>query len=448
MSQNTQTFFTTSEAGNFQVAHNLGTIPASAFVEMTSGGAVWFQQMRYDAEYVYLTASDTGLTGYVLVFAVPALNNFIPQNSTIRLSEVVDDAGTLGDVAPALATGGLSMSPALSIANDVMQGLINGGPAGQPYNWKWNRFNLPPFPTISLQQDYFIPNLVQLGWLESAWCTNINQTSIPKQKIQLEVRKDLEVSYYQTSGIGKICWIPCSQALTGTWGAQPQGPTLNNPSGDTTSSGPDQSGQQNPGPGVIYTNPIGTLLTPTNASTAITDPNGNLWALTTYGICGSTQPIWPPTPVFPTPRNPCIVPTTVQDGTCVWTAINPNGQALRLNPIPPLNGIVWLIQPIGQLKAPRFTNLTQYLNPLPDDYEWAFKQGFFAECYRRNPDPRVRARYPQERQIWLEALDKAVRQADREMDDYGFFPTQMIMDAGVGFYQQNPAQPFGPWAGW
>src|SRR5271155_2261804 len=54
-----------------------------------------------------------------------------------------------------------------------------------------------------------------------------------------------------------------------------------------------------------------------------------------------------------------------------------------------------------------------------------FKQGFFAECYRRSPDPKVRSKYPQERQIWLEALDRAVKQGDREADDYGFYPSSM-----------------------
>lgn len=448
MPQSVQVSFTTTDSGPFTLAHTLGQLPASAFIEMTSGGAVWFQPVRYDESNVYLVASDVGLTGYVLVYALPPLNNFNPQNSTIRLQEVVDDASTLGDVAPALATGGFSMSPALSIANDVMQALINGGPNGQPYNWKWNRFNIPPFCTISLQQDYFIPNLVSLGWLESAWAVQINQTSVPKQKIQLEVRKDLEITYAQTSGGGKICWLPNDQMLAGTWGAAPLGPTAGNPVGDTIGPGGNQTGQQNPGPNVVYTNPIGTLQTPINACTAIRDPYGNLYCLTTFGICGSNPPKWIPNPVYPTFRNPCIQPTTIQDGSCVWTAVNPKGQGMRLNPIPPQSGVVWQIQPIGQLRAPRFTSVNQYINPLPDDFEWAFKQGFFAECYRRNPDPRVRAKYPQERQIWLESLDKAVRQSDRELDDYGFYPTQMIMDTGFSFYQQNPAQPFGPWTGW
>jgi len=367
------------------------------------------------------------------------------SNSSITLQQVCDDSLSLGDVAPALATGGMSDAPALSIANDVILTMINGGPLGQPFNWKWNRFNLPPFFTISYQQDNFIPNLVNLGWIESAWASNINQTSIPKQNVPLEAHKDLMVTYAQTGYPAKCCWIPNDQMMTGTWGASPLGPTTNNASGVTNGFGPNQSGLQNPGPNVIYTNPLGLLQTPINATTCITDPNGNLWALTTYGTCGATQPNWPTGPVYPTFAAPAVA-TTVQDGTCIWTAINPKGQGIRLNPIPPQTGIVWQIQIVGQMRAPRFTSLGQLLNPIPDDYSNYFKQGFFAECYRRNPDPKVRSKYPLERQLWLEALDHAVKQGDRELDDFGFIPASSIMDSGWACDPISPNLPYGPWS--
>lgn len=368
-------------------------------------------------------------------------------NSTIQLQEVYDDASSLGDVSPGLASGGLSDAPALSIANDVMQALINGGPGAQAYNWKWNRFNVSPFTTISYQQDYFVPGLINLGWLESCWAVQINQTSIPPQKNQIEVKKDLQVTYDQSSSTGKICWLPNRMLQSGTWGAEPQGPVLNNPSGTTTVTGPNGSGLQNPGPGVIYTNPLGTLAQPINATTNITDPNGNLWVVTTFGTCGSTQPVWPTNPTFPTILAPTATATTVTDGSTVWTAINPVGQGFRLDPVPPQSGVVWLINPVAQMKAPRFRSLAQYLEPIPDDFEWAFKQGFFAECYRRNPDQKVYSKYAMAKQNWLESLDKAVRQSDREEDDFGFYPGSSIMETGIGINPVNPAYPFGFWAG-
>jgi hypothetical protein len=363
-------------------------------------------------------------------------------NSTIQLQELVDDASSLGDVAPALATGGVSDGPALSIANDVMLAMVNGGPAGQPYNWKWNRFNVTPFPTISYQQDYIVPGVSNLGWLEKCQAVDINQTSIPKRKVPVEVHKDLDVTSDQSGYPGKICWLPNDQLITGTWGAAPQGPTTGNLAGQT-SGGLSASGLQNPGPGVIYTNPVGAVSQPANAATSITDPNGNIWALTTFGTCGNTQPSWPSTPTYPTYAKPSLSATTVTDGTCVWTAVNPKGQGFRLNATQPQTGTVWLIQPVAQMRAPRFTAMTQYLEPIPDDFVPHFKQGFFAECYRRHPDPKVRAKYPQERQLFLETLDRAVRQADREMDDIGFYPGVSIMDSGGSGNPIRPDYPFG-----
>lgn len=367
-------------------------------------------------------------------------------NSTILLQDIVDDAATLPDLAPALATGGFSAVPALSIANDVITAMLAGGPTGQPLNWKFNRFNVTPFPTISYQQDYFVPGVVNLGWIESAWAVNINQTSVPKQKQQLEVRRDLDVTFDQTGYPGKICWIPNDQCQVGTWGQHPLGPTAANSLGEIT-TGPGMTGIQNPGPNVVYTNPVGALQTPINATTCIVDPNGNLWALTTYGTCGSVQPTWPVNPSYPTYQNPSTVATTVNDGTCVWTAINPKGQGFRLSPIPPQSGVVWMIQPVGQMRIPVFKTLGQTLDPIPDDYVSYFKQGFYAQCYRRNPDPKQRAKFADEWKLWLDALDKAVKQGQREMDDMGFYPGTSVMDTGWAFNPINPAMPYGPWNG-
>ena len=366
-------------------------------------------------------------------------------NSTIQLKTICDDAASLGDVSPALATGGFSDQPALSIANTVMKSMLLGGSRAQPFNWKWNRFLVPPFYTISFQQDYFIPGLVNLGWLENCFGANVNQTSIPKQKIPMEVRKDLNITYNQTGYLDKICWIQNNQCQTGTWGEPPFGPTTGNLSGQTTIIGTNFTGLQNPGPGVIYTNPIGLIQSVINATTCITDPNGNLWVLTTFGVCGFSEPSWPTNPVYPTYLNPTIVATTVADGTCVWTAINPFGQGMRLNPLPPQSGIVWLIYPIGQMRIPTLKSLQDTIEPIPDDWEDYFKEGFFCECYRRNPDPKVRARYPDEYKRWMQNLDNAVSQGSREMDDYGFFPSSAgVMDMSYGGSTISPAWPFGP----
>ena len=55
--------------GNFQVAHGLGSKPKVVLLQMTSSGAIWFQTARYDATYIYLVASDGGVTGYAEVWS-------------------------------------------------------------------------------------------------------------------------------------------------------------------------------------------------------------------------------------------------------------------------------------------------------------------------------------------------------------------------------------------
>jgi hypothetical protein len=56
-------------AGSFALAHRLGRVPAGAFIQMTSSGAIWFQSSAmYDATNLYLVASDAGVTAKVLLW--------------------------------------------------------------------------------------------------------------------------------------------------------------------------------------------------------------------------------------------------------------------------------------------------------------------------------------------------------------------------------------------
>lgn len=57
-----------SSPGNFKVAHGLSSKPKVVLLQMTSGGQIWFQATRYDATYIYLVASDAGVTGYAEVW--------------------------------------------------------------------------------------------------------------------------------------------------------------------------------------------------------------------------------------------------------------------------------------------------------------------------------------------------------------------------------------------
>lgn len=357
-------------------------------------------------------------------------------NSSIQVRTLVDDARTFAEIAPVLPTGGYSDQPALSIVNDTMTPMLMGTPDGEPFNWKWNRTLPPPFYINSYQQDYFIPGLVNIGWLESCTAVFENASTFPKPIFPIEVRRDLLETSAQWSNTRypKICWMQVDTMQCGIWG-QTQILSL--------------TGCPNPGPGVIITNPAGLTSTPANPLTCITDSFGNFWAVTTYGTCGNTNPFLTNlNPVFPTFDKPSTVATTANDGSVVWTAVNPKGQGFRINPVPTQTGQNVLIVPVAQQRVPLFKTMAQFLDPVPDDYISYFKQGFFAQCFRRSPDPKVRARFKDEWAIWLKSLDNAVKQGSREMDDWGFYPSSGVMETGSGFrsYNQSPAYPYG-WGG-
>lgn len=58
-----------SAPGNFTVPHLLGRVPYCAIIQMTSGGAIWFQTPAgYDGTNLYLVASAGGITGKVIIW--------------------------------------------------------------------------------------------------------------------------------------------------------------------------------------------------------------------------------------------------------------------------------------------------------------------------------------------------------------------------------------------
>ena len=377
-------------------------------------------------------------------------------SSSVRLQDLIDDARAFADLAPALPTGGFSDAPAISIANDTMQAMLCGGPQGQPFNWKWNRL-FSPFATgndpnsggtqnfflNSWQQDYFIPNQVLLGWLESCTSVNYSCTQYPKPVYPVICKRDLLITFnLATNNDARICWMQNDTMESGMWG-QPQ---QVNPTGN-----------HNPGPGMFYQNPIGlTAMQPYAPSTSIHDAFGNLWTVNNLAplnnpnqtiYCGNTNPFLTNlNPVYPTVQSPTTPATTVMDGTVQWIAINPKGQGFRINPLVAETGPCWLIQPVAQSKVPFFTSLQQTLDPVPDDFYSFFKQGFFAQCFRRNPDAKVRARFIDEYKIWIQALTNAVRFGANQEDDWGFVPGSGVMDTGFSYNPISPALPYGPWS--
>lgn len=326
-------------------------------------------------------------------------------SSTTTLQSIVDFVSSLGELQPVMPTGGYSVNTALTMATDVMSDLIS-----QRFNWKWNRMKIPPWYTISWQQDY--AGLTQswparIGWLEGAYWVDINNTALPKPVWMIEAVRDLETTSISGNPPGKLCWFPNNQLNYGIW----------------------------PGPNKSYTQPLGALITPTNPPTNILDTNGNILVLTTYGTTGATAPAAPVA---------SIEGTAVIDGTCAWTVADPQSQGFRIKPLPPQQAVVYQVNVIAQMQAPPpFTSLQQQINPVPDDYAVWFRHGFKAHCYSMSPNPAMQSLFPKMRGEWLAAMESAMKEGDRETDNAGFIPDRSVV-AAQGGVDVGPAWPFAP----
>jgi hypothetical protein len=188
-----------------------------------------------------------------------------------------------------------------------------------------------------------------------------------------------------------------------------------------------------PGPNKVYTLPLGALITPTNPRINILDQNGNILVLTTYGTTGATAPSLPAN---------SAEGTTVSDGSCIWTVADPMSQGFRIMPLPPQQGVVYEVHPIAQMKAPPpFINMQQQINPVPDDYANWVREGFIAYCYRMSPNPQMRALFPAQRNLWMNAIEQSMKQGDRQPDNAGFVPDRSVV-APQGGIDIGPANPY------
>lgn len=324
---------------------------------------------------------------------------------------------------------GYSQEPALTIANEIMCRILA---EGMP--WKWNRAYIPPFITASLQQDY-MTQITDIGWLESAWRVDINNSTsnanrAPKPIFSMETVRDLDQTSFQGVPFN-ISFIPNSLAFLGTWEAN-----------------------------TAYGCGYGQAQTPVTPIQQFMDINGNLLYIDStvlglniqspgytnfdiplvpnqpYGTSGATQPAAVPNA---TPGS------LVQDGSVIWTVADPNGYSLRLSPLPALNGLAWLINPAYQIQPPVIPNLQTPLNPIPNQMMYLFRQGFRAMLKQFNGSKDAGPAYAE----WEEQLTRAVRAADRQQEDNCFYPGQSLMGNNpfTSVTSIGAAYPFspGPW---
>ena len=306
---------------------------------------------------------------------------------------------------PVLGVGGYSTEPALSYCDDIIKKIM-----AKKNPWKWNMIPAAPFYTQPYQQDYPTSiSQIYFGWLQSATMIDINNSTNqpPIQPPIMAVARILPTSTcgYPTS----MCWVPNNMAITGQW----------------------------PGPSVVYVNPLTSQGggPSNNPFTAITDPNGNIQVVTTYGVTTSNAsgPTWPA--ALATPG------TITQDGTVQWTLQDPNGVAFRVDRLATFNSNVWQMKGVYQQKAPNITSLQQTFMPVPDDLDFLIKQGFLAYCQKLvDKGANFRTEYAQ----WLEDMNELMGASDREDQEFGMFPAEPITGGGpqVGGYG------YPGWQGW
>lgn len=346
--------------------------------------------------------------------------------STVSLQNIADVLKSTIDIQPILSVGGYSNLTMFTIANDVMNELC-----AQPFPWKWNEFELPVFYTNSWQQDYAIPGLTNLASLQRGVVIDINNTSIPKPWAYVQVVREQTEATSSWNGpcpwynrpLFNANWMLNSNLYYGTWGdAQTGNATLGN----------------NPVASSVYTNPLGATSQPSNPITQIQDANGNFLVLTTYGHEGSTAPL---AAANATPG----ITASGSGATTVWTVIDPNGQGIRINPVPSQTGVVWQFNLSGQAKPVRFTSLSQTLFPLPDNFEPTFRQGCTAQAYRYSQSSKVVAKFDKEWPLWIRSLVQMRQKEDKERDAQRFVAARSVI--GSGGARGSWAGPAWPFAG-
>lgn len=340
--------------------------------------------------------------------------------STITIQQVYDKIIVLGDVEPALNVGGYSDQPMLTIATDVMNEMCS-----QNFPYKWNEFQIPYFTTNQYQQDYAIPGLTSLSSLERGIAVQITANQMPKPWAYVECGRlqtqstAATMSPYFRSPLYTANWIYNSQGYYATWGAAN--------TGNSTLG-------QNPQALQVITDPLSGT-NPNNPILQIKDANGNLLVLTGYGTLGSTAPVAPAASAAGTVATPGTGDTTT------WVVVDPQGQSIRINPVPGPQALVWQFYLIGQLIPPQFTTMSQTLAPLTDEFEPNFRAGCIAQSYFYSPDPKVRAKFETAWQMWLRSLAQFRRRQDKELDEFSFKPGKRI-GSGRASTWRGPANPY------
>lgn len=321
---------------------------------------------------------------------------------------------------------GYSTEPFLTMLNETISRILD-----ESMPWKWNRKQIAPFLTVSLQQDY-CTQITDIGWLENGWIVDINNSTsnangAPKPIRALETVRDMTQTSIQNVPF-QAAYVPNTQAFMGTWQANTQYGC-----GYGVATLPKSPIQQfiDVNGNILYidsTNLGLSIESPGYTGTTIISPG-----VYPYGTSGSTQPAAPPNA---TPG------TLVQDGSVIWTVASPDGYAIRLNPLPALNGLCWYTCLQYQQMPDLMASLSSPITQIPGFMHFLLRSGVRAALTRENDLVKGQAAYAE----WEEQLMRSLRGADRQTEEFQFSPVQSILggNAYSGQSLGNASQPYGP----
>lgn len=314
--------------------------------------------------------------------------------STKSLQQVYDEIAAKGVPDPRNLPSGYGDLLALELGNqtmaDLLSGAVNARGEVTRFNWKFNRAAAAAFQLNSWQQDY--PQAAQtagiIGWGEDCDIVDVNNTTMPKPLNwdgPVTWKRELPATSQSRWRPGQICWMYNNALRYGTW----------------------------PGPGVTFYPLLTTASNPQNPIMSMVDANGNLLIVAGFGTTGLIAPLL-------TASSPEGTPVT--DGTVIWKVVAPTSQGFRVDWLPNATSPNYQLAPYFQIEPPTFTELTQFLNPIPDSFSRHFFNGLESAMLDASPNPGDMKRGQTARAKWLNGLLVMTGQANKEPDAYRLVP--------------------------
>lgn len=327
------------------------------------------------------------------------------SNSTITLQQVINLASTHTDLMPLAGVGGYTDEPALSLCNDALSELLIF-----PYDWKFNRIEMPMLVTAPNRQDYQFGGATAftLGSTSSGVGIGLATNNAVSESGTTVTVNTLEAHRFS---VGDTVY------MTGNTVAAYNSTFTDSGSSSTWSGGWTITAVPNP-----------TSFTFTHASSG----------LATSGAPGITDFGWLSSASVVEMNNNSSPQNVRQLDTVkelpVWgrvanpeqvSVVKDNGDGtlkVRFYQVP--GSTIWGAKLVYQAKAPLKTALSNTWAPFPDEYSFVFRQALLYRMYRYLNSPRADSEY----QKLQQEIQRSLAGADREMTDVHVVPNEPLIE--------------------